>query len=371
MQKTYKYRIYPNRKTEQKLLWTLDVCQILYNSTLLHRKRHFENFGKGVSRIDQQEILRKDKIREKALTEIHSQVLQDVLFRVERAYQAFFRRVKNGEKPGYPRLKAGGRYDSITYPQEPGYRIENGKLRLAKIGLIKIKLHRDLQGQTKTCTIRRQGERWYACFSAEYQPAKRAILQGEVGIDVGLKNFAVLSNGEVIANPKHLRIAEARLKNHQRKLSRKVKGSKNRTKARKIVARLHMKVRDKRADFHHQTTRKIVNRYGHIVAEELNIKGLVKNRHLAKSISDAGWGQFLNFMAYKAEEAGSHFEKVAPHNTSVLCSYCGEKVSKTLAQRRHYCPACFLSMDRDHNAAINILHRAGTAPINACGEAVQ
>jgi putative transposase len=371
MQKAFKYRIYPNRKTIQKLEETLGVCRILYNSCLLDRKRRYEQTGKGLSRIDQQVILKKDKQRVEELNAIHSQVLQDVLFRVERAFQAFFRRVKSGEKPGYPRLKGEGRYDSITYPQQPGYSFEGSKLRLAKIGLIKIKMHREIQGEAKTCTIRRQGERWYACFASEYEPQIKLVPSAEVGIDVGIKNFAVLSNGQVLVNPQNLRKAEAKLKQKQRWLSRKVKGSKNRKKARKIVARLHSKVRDRRAEFHHQETRKIVNQYGYIVAEELNIKGMVRNRHLSKSIADAGWGQFLQILAYKAEEAGCRFEKVAPQNTSLLCSECGEKVPKTLAQRRHRCPSCGFDADRDHNAAINILHRAGTAPINACREAVQ
>ena len=368
MRKTYKYRIYPSRDQEGKLLATLEICRCLYNSCLVDRKNHYQETGKGLSRIRQQEILTVDKKRGLLLKEVHSQVLQDVLFRVDRA---FFRRLKeNSGRAGYPRFKAEGRYDSITYPQEPGFQLGDGKLKLSKIGHVKIKMHRDIIGQVKTCTIRRDGNHWYACFSAEYEPEKRPVPAGVVGIDVGLRNFATLSDGTEIGNPRHLRKAEAGLQRKQRKLSRRKKGGANRTKARQAVANLHRKKRNQRNDFHHKVARKIVDCHGLIVVEDLRIRNMVRNRHLSKSISDAGWGGFLNILAYKAEEAGCRFEKVSPHNTSVTCSLCGTAVAKTLTTRVHRCPACGLALDRDHNAAINILKRAtaGTAGHYAWGE---
>jgi len=372
MRKTYKYRLYPSRMQEAKLLATLEVCRILYNSCLVDRKSHYESTGKGLSRIRQQEILAADKKRVLLLKEVHSQVLQDVLFRVERAYQGFFRRLSEKQgKAGYPRFKPEGRYDSITYPQEPGFKIEDGKLKLSKIGHLKIKMHRAIVGQVKICTVRRDGTHWYACFSVEHEPKKRPVAAKSIGIDVGLKSFATLSDGAEIANPKHLRKAEAKLKRSQRSLSRKRKGGANRKKAKLVVANLHRKVRNQRMDFHHKEARKIVNNFGLIVAEDLKIRNMVRNRHLSKSISDAGWGNFLNILAYKAEEAGCQFEKVDPRHTSVNCSSCGEKVPKTLAVRTHRCSFCGLVLDRDHNAAINILQRttAGTAESYAWGEA--
>ena len=374
MRKTYKYRIYASKAQEAKLLATLEVCRILYNSCLVDRKNHYEATGKGLSRVRQQEILTGDKHRVLLLNEVHSQVLQDVLFRVDRAFQGFFRRLKdNNGKAGYPRFKPEGRYDSITYPQEPGFRVENGKLKLSKIGHLKIKMHRAIIGQVKTCTIRRDGDHWYASFSAEYEPEARPIPAGAVGVDVGLKSFATLSDGTEVENPRHLRKAEGRLQRKQRELSRKKKCGANRRKARMIVANLHRKVRNQRSDFHHKVARKIVDSCGFIAAEDLKIRNMVRNRHLSKSISDAGWGGFLNILAYKAEEAGCRFEKVPPHNTSVNCSGCGASVPKTLAVRVHRCPACGLFLDRDLNAAINILQRstAGTAENNAWGEAVR
>ena len=371
MIKTFKYRLYPTKKQTEKLNWTLDKCRILYNSCLLDRKTHYEQTGKGLSRIDQQVILKNDKVQFGFLNDIHSQVLQDVLFRVDKAFKAFFYRIKEGNgKAGYPRFKGEGRYDSITYPQETAFQITPQGLKLSKIGTIKIKLHRSIQGKIKTCIIKRGADKWYACFPVECEPVKKTVPDKSIGIDMGIKSFIVTSDGEIIDNPKYLIKSEKQLKSKQRQLSKKKKGSSNRRKARKIVAKLYCKIRNQRSDFHHKVSRKIVDTYGFIVVEDLNIKGLVRNHHLAKHISDAGWGQFLNYLTYKAEYAGCKVEKVAPHYTSVICSVCGEKVPKTLADRIHNCSFCKTVLDRDHNAAINILNRAGTARINAWREAV-
>ncbi len=371
MIRAYKYRLYPNKKQIQKLEWTLDICHLLYNSCLLDRKNHYERNKKGLSRIKQQEILKLDKIDIKYLNEIHSQVLQDVLIRLDKAFQSFFRRVKNSKKPGYPRFKGENRYDSITYPQQPGFKIGANNIHLSKIGNVKIKLHRPIQGLVKTCTITRDIDRWYACFSVKYEPIVPKIKPIKaIGIDVGLKSFAVLSDGKSIKNPRYLRKSEKMLAKKQRVLSRRKKKSRSRNRARLVVAKIHRIIREQRKDFHHKISRQLVNSFGFIVVENLNIKGMVRNHRLAKSISDAAWGQFLNFIQYKAEEAGIEFERVVPQNTSIICSTCGEKVPKTLATRIHKCPHCNVILDRDHNAAINILHKstAGTAESYAWGE---
>ncbi len=373
MRKTYKFRLLPTKKQVQKLEWTLDMCRILYNSCLLDRKNHYEQTGKGLSRIKQQEIFKSDKQTIESLKEIHSQALQDVLFRVDRAFQGFFRRLREKDgKAGYPRFKGEGRYDSITYPQQPGFQITPQGLKLSKIGTIKIKLHRNIDGTVKTCTIKREYNRWYACFSVEYEPVEKPIPNRAIGIDMGIKSFAVTSNGEVIDNPKYFLKSEKKLISKQRQLSRKKKGSANRKKARQSVAKLYTKVRNQRSDFHHKVSRKLVDAYGFIAIEDLNIKGMVKNHRLAKHISDAGWGQFLNYLIYKAEEAGCKIEKVPPQYTSIKCSVCGQPVHKTLADRIHRCPLCNVVIDRDHNAAQNIFLKstAGTAGSNAWGEAV-
>ncbi len=183
-----------------------------------------------------------------------------------------------------------------------------------------------------------------------------------MGIDVGIKCFAKLTDGSEIDNPKHLRKSETRLKRKQRALSRKIKGSSNRKKARLTVSRLHRKVRNQRSDFHHKEARKIVDTCGHIVVENLTIRNMIRNRHLSKSIADAGWGSFFNILAYKAEEAPCRFEKVPPHHTSINCSGCGDTSTENTRRRVHKCPVCGLVLNRDLNAAINILRRVLRGP---------
>ncbi len=354
MIKTYKYRLYPTRKQRDKLDWTLETCRILYNSCLVDRNRHYKQTGKGLSRIDQQKILVRDKKNITYLTDIHSQVLQDVLFRVERAYKAFFRRVreKNG-KPGYPRFKAEGRYDSITYTQS-GFSIVSGKLKLSKIGHIKLKLHRNISGIIKTCNIKKEIDKYYVCFSVEYTPVteKQTVISKHIGIDVGIKSFTVLSDGRTIDNPKYLVKSEEKLIKKQRRLSSKKNGSNNRKKARIVVARAHKNVSNQRKDFQHKLSRKIVSSYDAVGVEDLRINNMVRNHSLAKSISDASWGQFLKFMEYKAEEAGILFLRVNSRNTSKECSVCGYIYEDMdLSVRKWTCPVCNTEHDRDVNAA--------------------
>ncbi len=359
MIKTYKYRLYPTRKQTEKLDWILETCRTLYNSCLVDRNRHYKETGKGLSRIDQQKTLVSDKKNITYLTDIYAQVLQDVLRRVDKAYKGFFRRLKkkNG-KAGYPRFKQTGRYDSITYTQS-GFKIaDDGKLALSKIGYIKLKLHRNITGTIKTCTIKREIDKWYVCFTVKYEPKVKAISNKQIGIDVGIKSFAVLSDGNVIDNPKYLIQSEEKLVKKQRQLSSKTKGSNNRKKARLLLAEAHKKVSNQRKDFQHKESRKIVDNYGYIAVEDLKIKNMVKNHTLAKSISDAGWGQFISFLTYKAEEAGCYVEKVNPSNTSKKCSVCGYVYrDMDLSVRDWVCPVCNTVHNRDINASVNILNK--------------
>jgi putative transposase len=282
------------------------------------------------------------------------------LKRVDRAFDNFFSRVKKGEKPGYPRYRPRPKYRSFTFPQVgKSFRLIGNKLHLSKIGKVKVHLSRPIEGRIKTCTIIREADGWYATFAVEEPAVDPLSAPGEsVGIDLGIENFATLSTGEVIGNPEYLRAAEARLKTAQRKVSRRKRGSRRREKAVRLLTRQHLKVKRQRADFHHKTARRLVNEFGVIVVEDLNIKGMVKNHHLAKSISDAGWNQFIVILESKAQRAGQELIKVNPSFTSQDCSRCGERVRKTLAIREHRCIACGLVMHRDHNAAINIKERA-------------
>jgi len=357
MHKSYRYRIYPTKSQRSVLDQNLELCRQVYNDTLALRKNAYEKDGKSISLYETNSILVSWKAQRPELKQVYSQVLQNVQGRVDLAFKAFFRRVKNGEEPGYPRFKGYGRYDSITYKQL-GFGIKDGKLHLAKIGDIKIKLHRPIEGTIKTCTIRRMPTgKWFACFSVEIEdtslpPWKDGAV---VGIDVGLASFATFSNGEKIANPRFFREEEKELARVQRKHSKAPKGTPERKKALKVVERVHERISNRRTDFAHQISHRLVDQFGFIAFEDLNIQNMLKNHCLAKSISDVAWGMLVKATESKAAYAGSTVVLVDPRQTSQMCSRCGLIVKKDLSERIHRCPECGLSMDRDLNAAINIL----------------
>lgn len=357
MLKAYKFRLFPTKTQRSKMERTLDLCRWVYNQTLAYRKDAWEKEGRSTSKYETNNLLPNWKIEKPDLNEVFSQVLQNTQERVDLALKAFFRRVKAGEKPGYPRFRGSGWYDSFTYPQF-GFKLLCGKLRLSKIGDIKIKLHRPIEGKIKRLTVRRSSTgKWFACFTVEIDdPPKPPWKDGSmVGIDVGLESFATLSNGEKIDNPRFFRSEEKALAKAQRRLSKCAKGTSQRRAAVKVVQRVHERIANRRYNFAHQMSNQLVSKYGLIVFEDLNIKNMLKNHCLAKSISDAAWRMLVTTTSYKAESAGSKVVLVDPRNTSQLCSRCGLKVNKSLSDRVHECPQCGLVMDRDENAAINIL----------------
>jgi len=334
---------------------TLEICRWVYNETLAMRKNAWEQEQRSISYYESKRQIPLWKKEHPEFSSVYSQVLQDISMHVDLAFKAFFRRVKAGENPGYPRFKGKGRYDSFTYPQY-GFNLNGDRLHLSKIGDVRIVLHRPIEGTIKTLTIRRSSTgKWYACFSVEYDPSPTPQKEMTVGIDVGLESFATLSNGEKIENPRFFRTDEKALAKAQRKLSKAEKGTPERKKARKIVAHAHERIANRRLNFAHQTSRQLVNRFGTIVFEDLNITNMQKNHCLAKSIADVAWNMFITITQSKAEEAGSRVIRVNPRNTSQMCSRCGMIVKKTLSDRIHSCPHCGLAMDRDQNAAINIL----------------
>lgn len=361
MKKTYRYRIYPTKGQESILIVWLNTCRILYNQSLSERKEAYEKDKSSVNYYDQTNNLKEAKKGNWYLTAVYSQVLQDVLKRLDKAFKNFFRRVKQGEKPGYPRYKSKDRYDSFTFPQS-GYKIEDGKLVLSKIGAIKLIQHRAMpeEGVIKTCAVKRDGGQWYVTFVVDLpgvEIAEKKEIKSQIGIDLGLTDMITTSNGDKIDNPKWLKASEKKLAKEQRRLSRKKRGSSNRKKQKTVVANTHRKIRNQRKDFHHKLSNELITNYDLIVFEALKIRNMVKNHYLAKSISDAGWNQLVGYTTYKAEWAGKHVELVNPNGTSQLCSRCGMEVHKSLAVRTHKCQYCGLVLDRDHNAAINILNR--------------
>lgn len=373
VRRTFQFRIYPGRKQEVVLNRTLTACRHLYNDSLAERKKQaelnrlkktFDVFPWGKPDWIYYEHQANDLSESKTdfQKEIHSQVLQNVLKRVQKNMDNFFR------GSGYPRFKGRNRYNSFTYPQS-GFELEDGKLYLSKIGSIRIILHREIEGKIKTCTIKRDVDQWYATFSCEIENPVPVEIRTKTGIDVGLIDLITLSNGEQIKPPEFLRESEDKLTHEQKRLSRKKKGSGKRNRQKIIVAKVHRRIRNQRKDFAHKTGRILVDNYDLIKFEDLQIKNIVQNHHLAKSISDAGWYQLMNLTEYKAAYAGKFVEFVNPAGTSQTC-ICGFSVPKKLSQRIHRCPSCGLVMGRDQVSAILIENRpsictAGTAGINA------
>ena len=361
MLKTFKYRIYPNAEQQRSIDETLEHCRVLYNRLLAERIESYEKFGHSISWVDQGKSLPVRKGAIPALFSIHSQVLQDVSRRLNKTYQAFFRRVKSGEeKPGFPRFKPFGRYHSFTYPQS-GFAMQGKVLHLSKIGGVKVKLHRPIFGKIKTCTIIVKNGHYYACFSCEVEPTLLPWSDLSIGVDVGIKHLAITSDGKVFEPPKFLRKSERKLKQKQRQVSKSKKGSKRRRKRVRALSKVHEHIANQRRDFAHKVARYLVNTYGVIAFEKLNISGMLKNHHLAKSIQDAGWNQLINLTIVKAEEAGRNVVLVNPKHTSQDCSTPGcsyRKTDLTLKDRVWQCPRCGTLHDRDINAANNILARA-------------
>jgi putative transposase len=388
VRKTYKYLLLPTSKQERTLETVVWHCRTLYNTALEERKTAWERRHVSIGYYQQKAELPDLKRSCPELAEIHAHVLQDVILRLDRAFQAFFRRLQAGEEPGFPRFQGRNRYHSFTFPEYGnGAVLDGGVLNLSKIGRIRIRLHRPLEGTPKTVTISREADRWYVCFSCAEVPVEPLPLTGcETGLDVGLKVFLVTAEGESVENPRHHRKAERELKIAQKRVSRRKPGSKRRRRAVTQCARKYQKVKRQRTDFHHKTALALVRQYDVLYLEDLQIRNLTRRptpipdgdggylhngakakSGLNKSIQDAGWHAFRMILACKAAWAGKRVEAIPPAFTTQDCSnvrpdgtICGERVKKSLSVRTHVCPQCDCILDRDENAAVNIL-RAGQA----------
>ncbi|MBM5805976.1 MAG: IS200/IS605 family element transposase accessory protein TnpB [Candidatus Verstraetearchaeota archaeon] len=356
MLKVFRYRLYPTKAQQTRINATLESLRWVFNETLAARKNTWEKEKKNISLFQTNKLLTQWKKEHPELNHVYSQVLQDAQVRVDLAFKAFFRRVKAGEeKVGYPRFKGRNRYDSLTYTQF-GFKLKGDRLTLAKIGDLRVKLHRPLEGRIKCLALRRTSTgKMFVSFTTEVQNKPATFKDGSVvGVDVGLESFATLSNGEKIENPRFFRNEEKALARSQRRLSKEKEGSIKWYKHLKVIRRIHERISNKRLNFIHQESRKLVNRFGIIAFEDLNVKEMEQNHRLAKSIADASWSMFVNATKSKAEDAGSKVVLVNPVNTSQICSRCGMIVEKELSDRTHTCQ-CGLSIDRDLNASINIL----------------
>ena len=363
MRKTFKYRLQGNKTVFINAENWLNICRHLYNAGLEQRIIAYHQNKGRVSCYDQINQLPELKAAFPEYSDVGSQVLQEVLERLDKAYKAFFRRVKTGNKAGFPRFKGRDRYDSFTLKQA-GWKLDGRYLMIRNVGRFKIRLSRPMEGNIKTVTIRREATgKWYVCFSCDKVPEKKLEPSTDaIGIDVGIKSFLVDSEGNKVENPQYYRQAEKSLRRRQRTLFRRKKGSTGRRKARVLVAKVHEKVRNQRSDFLHKTANHYVKNYGIICVEDLNIRGMVRNHNLAKSISDASWGQFIGLVEYKAEEAGRTLIRIPRFEpSSKKCSECGAiNQELRLSDRQWVCQSCGVLHDRDYNAAKNI-SRAGQA----------
>lgn len=395
VRRTYLYRLCPNPTQAKLLAQSLETHRRIYNTALAERKDAYEQSQKTLRLKHQYPAFAARRnaaiAEEKAGGDgphwwawVSAVSMRDTVKRLDKAFDAFFRRVKAGEKPGYPRFRGRDRYDSIPWDNynsgcalvDLTGRLVTGamtddspvngyRLKVFSVGKIRVRLHRPIGGRIKTVTVIREAEQWYVAFSCDLG---EAIVGPDrlpaIGIDVGLKHFLTTSDGETVENPRHLKVTLPELRRRQRVQSRRfrrgkkmVDQSKRFRKACRRSAKLNAKVKNQRKDHHHKTALNLVRRTGVICAESLNIRGMLRNGKLARAISDAAWGGFLLTVRYKAESAGGELRVKDARGTSQECSGCGETVPKTLSERTHRCPHCGLVLDRDHNAALNILQR--------------
>ncbi len=343
---TYKFRIHPTAAQVRIMQETLETCRGLYNAM------HADRIENGTGFYDQKKMLVELKRDDKHLRSIHSQVLQDVVLRLDKAYRAFFAGLS-----GRPKFRRSGRYNSFTYPQS-GFNLKGDRvIRLSTIGSVRVTLHRKVTGAIRRATVIRDIDQWFVALLVEEAPGVVQSRDSEVGVDAGISNVVALSDGTLIDNPHVLGRSVERIKSLQRSLSNKKKGSSNREKAKLSLAKASRKSRRQRDDFAHKLSDRLTKENKVVVFEDLKVRDMVKNHSLASAIMDASWGQLRRLTAYKAERRGGRVILVNPSGTSQKCSGCGEMVPKQLSERVHDCPRCGLVMDRDVNAARNILER--------------
>ena len=366
MNKTYQFRLYPTKKQQTKLNHWLALCCEVFNAALQERRDAYRMAGVSLGYSHQCAELPGCKEARPELSQVNSQVVQDAVKRVDLAFAAFVRRCEAGEKPGYPRFRPRFRYDSLTFKQYGNsFSLESlgkqrGKLILSKIGHVKMVMHRHMSGTPKTAIVKRTPTgKWFVSITCEQvEPITLPPSEERVGIDVGLKYFAYLSTDEHIENPQFFREEEKALGKAQHRLSKAERGTRQREKRRRVVARIHERIKNRRQNFIQQQVARLLKRFGFIAVEALVVRSMVKNPKLAKSIADAAWSMFFTHLTLKAEEAARCVVKVPPAYTTQACSQCGQRQNIPLSVRVYECPQCGLGIDRDHNASLNILAQA-------------
>lgn len=381
VKRAFKFKLNPTWAQYEMFLRFAGARRFVFNRGLDQRQKTYETTGKSPSYFEQnKELTCLKEAKETAwLTEIHSQVLQQGLKDLDRAFQNFFRRVKKGEKPGHPKFKKKGMNESFRFPQ--GVKVESSKVYFPKIGWVKFRKSREILGEINETTILQEGKDWYVSFSCEWKkelPQKAPIDEERaIGIDVGLKHFATTAagkanRGEEIANPKFLKKRLSQLRYLSRQLSKKTQKGKNRLNARLKLSKLHARIKNLRNDFVQQLSTKMVKNHDIFCIESLDISSLLEksSKGLSRAISDAGWRSFLHCLKYKIEEQGKHLVEMWKHfPSSQICASCGNRQKMPLSVREYDCPSCGSKNGRDYNSAI-VLKAAGMSVLKACGAAL-
>lgn len=358
VRKTYEFRIYPNQFQRRKLESQLEVCRTVYNKTLELRKEAWEKHKTHLSLFDTHKILGEWKNQFPELTHAHAQALQKAQERVDLAFKAFFRRVKAGQNPGYPRFKPAHRYVSMTYPQPPNDGgVHGNKVQIPKVGKVKISLHRPLEGEIKTVTVKRNRTgKWFVYFSVILEDSGLNSGDAATGIDFGVSSLATLSSSESFKSPREYKSQESTLSKYQRRMS-KAEGPRK-EKLRLVISHIWERIENRRSDLAFKLAKQIVDQYDIICIEDLEagkLRETAEWKSLRKAISDTPIGSLKQKLIFKAEEAGKRVALVDPAYTTQRCSRCGVTAPKELSERTHNCKICGLVLGRDHNAAINIL----------------
>lgn len=337
----------------------VETCRRFYNDCLAERKTAYETERRSVTKNAQLRRVKALKSTNPYAKGVHSHILQVAVTDLDKAYQAFFRRVKAGETPGYPRFKGKNRFKSFGLKElGNGFRVDGRCLKLSGVGRVKVRWHRPLEGTVCSLRVGERAGKWYACFACELPEPATVLADPDsiVGVDVGLTSLMTDSEGNKVDNPRWYRVGQAELRTLQRTVARRAKGSNGRAGAVRELQRHSEHVANQRKDFLNKLAKDLVSRYATVVVEDLKVDNMARNPALSKSIMDAGWGYFRMRLVAKAEEAGRQVLAVDPAYTSKSCSGCGEIKDMRLSDRWFRCE-CGVSLDRDHNAAINILGR--------------
>jgi putative transposase len=364
MFKAFVFRLYPSKSQRRRLEAVRETCRHFYNAHLRQPKDAYETQGISITRAQQLRLVKVEKDTSPCAFDVHSHILQNVVADLDKAFQAFFRRVKTGENPGYPRFKGKNRFAGFGFKEYGnGFKIDGRRLKLSGIGRIAVRWHRELEGTIKTARIHCRAGKWFVSFACEVEkPEPLPAIGQSIGVDVGLCRLATLSNGEGEENPRWYRRILRKRRVIQRSISRKKLGGSNRRRAVRQLQRLLLKVANTRKDFLNKFADELIERFDRIVLEDLRVADMARGR-FSMSILDAGWSYLLSRLTHKAESAGREVILVGPAYTSSTCSGCGALLEHLgLSDRRVSCD-CGVSLDRDHNAAINILKRGlGQSP---------